>query len=91
MYKVIDTHCHLDELDDIDSVISKSQDAGVVALIACGLDYASNNVVLELASKYKNYVYAAIGVYPWTIPDASDNLDREIQFVADNKIGRAHV
>jgi TatD DNase family protein len=84
MYKVIDTHCHLDEVDDVDKVIEKSQEAGVVALIACGLDYASNNVVLELAQKYKSYVYAAIGVYPWTIPEASASLDREVQFIEDN-------
>lgn len=84
MYKVIDTHCHLDEVDNVEEIIKKAQDAGVVAIVACGLDYASNNVVLELAQKYKNYVYAAIGVYPWTIPDALSTLDREVQFVEDN-------
>ncbi|MFC1978673.1 TatD family hydrolase [Chloroflexota bacterium] len=84
MYKVIDTHCHLDELDDIESALKKAQVAGVIAVVACGLDYVSNNVVLELAQKYKSYVYAAIGVYPWTILDAPDSLDREVQFVQDN-------
>jgi len=84
MHKVIDTHCHLDEVDDVEAVIEKSQNAGVVAIVACGLDYASNNVVLELAQKYKSYVYAAIGVYPWTIPDTLSTLDREVQFVEDN-------
>jgi len=84
MFKVIDTHCHLDEVDDVESIIKKSQATGVVAIVACGLDYKSNNVVLELAQKYKNYVYAAIGVYPWTIPEAADSLDREVQFVEDN-------
>ena len=84
MYKVIDTHCHLDEVDDVESIIKKSQNAGVVAIVACGLDYKSNSVVLELAQKYKSYVYAAIGVYPWTIPDALPNLDREVQFVEDS-------
>ncbi|MFC1951135.1 TatD family hydrolase [Chloroflexota bacterium] len=84
MYKVIDTHCHLDEVDDVESIIQKSKAAGVVAIVACGLDYKSNNVVLELAQKYKSYVYAAIGVYPWTIPEAADSLDREVQFVEDN-------
>jgi len=84
MYNVIDTHCHLDEVDDVDSIIKKSQNAGVVAIVACGLDYKSNNVVLELAQKYKSYVYAAIGVYPWTISEAATSLDREVQFVEDN-------
>jgi TatD DNase family protein len=84
MYSVIDTHCHLDEVDNVESVIKKAQNAGVVAIVACGLDYQSNNVVLELAQKYKPYVHAAIGVYPWTIPDALPNLDREVQFVEDN-------
>ncbi len=84
MHKVIDTHCHLDEADDVESVIIKARNAGVVAIVACGLDYQSNNVVLELAQKYKSYVYAAIGVYPWTIPDALNSIDREVQFVEDN-------
>ena len=88
MYKVIDTHCHLDEIDDVESVITQARDAGVIAIVACGLDYASNNIVLELAQKYRSYVYAAIGVYPWSIPNAPADLDREVQFVETN-IGSA--
>ena len=49
--KLIDSHCHLEELINLDSAIEKAKSNGVVAIIAVGTDYQSNVQVLEIAEK----------------------------------------
>jgi Tat protein secretion system quality control protein TatD with DNase activity len=36
MHQIIDTHAHLDEIENLESVIKQAKDAGVVAIIAVG-------------------------------------------------------
>lgn len=56
---MIDTHCHLDNLENIDEIVNTF--AGII--ITSGYDDKSNLKVLELVSKYKN-VYGTLGIHP---------------------------
>lgn len=66
-YRLVDSHAHLDEIEDVESAIREARDAGVVALVAVGQDYESNLKVLDLAERYKGLVYPALGLHPWNL------------------------
>ena len=67
---MIDTHCHLDNLENIDEIVNTF--AGII--ITSGYDDKSNLKVLELVSKYKN-VYGTLGIHP---EEASDEYNLNI-------------
>jgi TatD DNase family protein len=63
---MIDSHIHLDadQYADVGAVIKRAHDAGVKAVVAPGITPASNRRVMELATKYPDFVYPAIGYHP---------------------------
>lgn len=67
---IIDTHCHLDEYENIDEIIKEFD--GI--MITSGYDDKSNIKVLELVSKYPN-VYGTLGIHP---EEASNNYNLNI-------------
>ena len=68
IFKLIDTHAHLDEIiGEIDRAILQAEQAGVVAIIAVGQDYESNLKTLDISEKYKGLVYPALGLHPWSV------------------------
>ena len=67
VYRLVDSHAHLDEIQDVEPAINDARQVGVVALVAVGQDYASNVKVLELAEKHKGLVYPALGLHPWNL------------------------
>ncbi|MCX5994301.1 MAG: TatD family hydrolase, partial [Chloroflexi bacterium] len=85
MNVLVDTHAHLDELDDCDTAIESARLAGVAGIIAMGQDLSSNNKTLQLATRYPGYVHPALGLHPWAIGslDAAQ-LEENIKFIADN-------
>jgi TatD DNase family protein len=79
MYPLVDTHAHLDEIDDLDRVISEARSAGVVAIVAVGADYESNNKVLEIAQAHQDFVYPALGLHPGNLKPAE--IERTLEFI----------
>lgn len=66
-YPLIDTHVHLDEIDDPDEAVVAARKAGVAAMVAVGMDLASNEKALEFSSRYPQVVYPALGYHPWKV------------------------
>lgn len=64
MFKIIDTHAHIDELENPESALSKARGAGVAAIIAVGSNHQSNQKVLEICTKYPSFLYPALGLHP---------------------------
>ena len=60
---MIDTHAHLDALDDPSAAIERARSAGVTRIVSIGTDPASWASVLELVEKHEN-VYAVMGLHP---------------------------
>ena len=67
MFKLIDSHCHLEEIENLDLAIKKAKSVGIIAIIGVGSDYQSNREVLEMAKKYKGFVFPALGYHPWEL------------------------
>lgn len=71
--KLIDTHAHLDEVPDLEGALKRAQDAGVQAIVGVGTNLASNEKILQLADRFPNFVFPAVGLHPWRL----DGVDLE--------------
>jgi TatD DNase family protein len=83
MYRLIDTHAHLDEIESLEAALAAAREAGVISIVAVGSDMASNKKVLELAATYPGFVYPALGWHPWYIRE--EGIDVSLDFI------KAHV
>jgi TatD DNase family protein len=61
---MIDTHAHLNEIEEIDPAIQRAKHAGIVGIVAVGMDLASNITTLDLAEQFPDMVHPAIGYHP---------------------------
>lgn len=68
----IDTHCHL-RLETCDDEVAAAGEAGVVALIAIGVDVADSREAVAVAARHRN-VRAAAGVHPHEAAGGVDGL-----------------
>jgi TatD DNase family protein len=82
MYRLIDTHAHLDEIENPEQVLSQAKEAGLIAIIAVGSDIASNAKVLEISGKYPGFVYPALGWHPWYIKESE--IGANLEFIKAN-------
>jgi TatD DNase family protein len=69
MYRIIDTHAHLEEMENLAAAIAGAKEAGLATIIAVGSDIKSNTRTLEIAAQYSGFVYAALGWHPWYIKE----------------------
>ena len=84
MLKVIDTHAHLDELENLESALSKAKEAGVVAIIAVGSNHQSNQKVMEICLKYPAFIYPALGLHPWELGNLeSHQIDYTLKLIEE--------
>ncbi len=79
MYQLIDTHAHLDEIENLEQVIAGAKSVNIIAIVAVGSDYQSNQEVLRLAEHYKDFVYPALGFHPWNIKESE--IDANMEFM----------
>jgi len=77
--RLIDTHAHLEEIENLGEAIAEAKAANVIAIIAVGSDYQSNQKVLELAQIYKGFVYPALGLHPYNLQDTG--IGRTLEFI----------
>ncbi len=82
MYRLIDTHAHLDEIKDPALAVAAAREAGVIAIVAVGSDIPSNQKALKLAGDYPGFVYPALGWHPWYIREA--DLAASLDFIASH-------
>ena len=79
VYRLIDTHAHLEEIKNIEQAINEAKSANLIAIIGVGSDYESNVKALDFAQVYKDFVYPALGLHPWNL--RGSEVDRNLQFV----------
>ena len=79
---MIDTHAHLNEIDDIDKALQKAKDAGVNRIVAVGMDLDANRKTLALANQFPGIIYPAIGYHPWSI--TPEGIEENFAFIEEN-------
>jgi TatD DNase family protein len=82
MYQIIDTHAHLDEIENLEQVLAQAKAAGLAAIVAVGSDLTSNQKTLQIAELYKGFVYPALGWHPWYIKESE--IAANLEFIRDN-------
>jgi TatD DNase family protein len=76
---VIDTHAHLDALDDDPAdVVARAREAGVTRILTVGTDVAGCRRALELADRHEE-VYAILGIHPHDAANATDTDVEEVR------------
>lgn len=83
---MIDTHAHLEEIENLEQAVTKAKSANIIAIIGVGSDYQSNKKVLHFAQVYKDFVYPAIGLHPQNLKGSE--IDRNLEFI-EAHIGQA--
>lgn len=85
MYKLIDTHAHLDELKSLDLMLEEAKKAGVIAIVAVGSNHQSNIKTLEISQKHRRFVYPALGLHPWELANLGTfEIDDNLRFIEQN-------
>jgi len=79
VYRLIDTHAHLEEIENLTQAINEARSAGIIAIIGVGSDYQSNQKILDLAQAYKGFIYPMIGLHPYNLKDT--DIDRNLEFI----------
>jgi TatD DNase family protein len=73
MMPLIDTHCHLADprlSGDLDAVIERARDSGVISLIAIGAigSVETDGLTVEIAERHRD-IFAVVGVHPHDAKD----------------------
>ncbi len=83
--QIIDSHCHLDDYEDLPGVIARAQEAGVGTMLAIGIGDGPDTMhrALDLAHQHPQ-IFATAGIHPQEAHQATDeNLARLRTLVAD--------
>ncbi len=67
---LVDSHCHLDLLDDPDTKLAAARAVGVDAVLCISVGAAAHPAVLALAQRHPD-VWASAGVHPESVSDES--------------------
>ncbi len=81
---LIDTHCHLDMMEensDAGDIVRRAAAAGIEAMITIGIDLASSRRAVELAHLFDR-VYAAVGIHPHHAGDFTNETEKELRKLA---------
>jgi TatD DNase family protein len=85
VHKLIDTHAHLDELQNLDSMLEAAKKVGVIAIVAMGSNHQSNIKTLEISQEHDHFVYPALGWHPCKLANlAPSEIDDNLRFVEEN-------
>lgn len=85
MLRLVDTHTHLDEIDNLDDTLANARAAGVAAIIAVGTKEESNMKVMGISERYPTFVYPAFGLHPWDLGDMQqDRIESTIRHIEEN-------
>ena len=82
----VDGHAHLAEMEDVQSSLGDARKEGVEAVIAVGMDLASNQRTFQIAKLNEDFVFPAIGYHPWSIRKV--DVDKTISFI-ETEVDRA--
>ena len=88
--KIIDTHAHLDHLEDLDRALEHADQEGVESIVTVSVDVAScrKNLDIKKTTKKPN-IYLAMGMHPSDIN--LDDLDACVELIRDERSALAAI
>jgi TatD DNase family protein len=82
MVGIIDTHAHLEEIENLEQALVDAKAANVVGIIAVGSDTKSNRQILEIARLHPGFVFPALGLHPWNLKPG--DIENDIEFIRNH-------
>lgn len=83
MLRVIDTHCHLDQLGHPEQALENAANAGVEAAICVGTSLNSNQKNLAFSlNPHPVKIFLGLGIHPANIE--TETIERALQFIRQN-------
>ena len=73
---IIDTHAHLEIIDDLENSLKRAKDAGVGKIITIGTSLESSKKAIEIAQKFSRddlQIFATCGIHP---KDGKDEVEK---------------
>ena len=84
MLEVVDTHSHLDEIENLENALTKASEAGVVSIIAVGSNHRSNQKIMDISHTHAGFVYPALGLHPWELGTLDSNsVEATLKYIED--------
>jgi TatD DNase family protein len=87
--KLVDAHVHLSDAEyvgQIDELVADAKAAGVIALMTNSMDFKTCQNDIDLAQKYPDLIYPALGIHPWNVNILDEReLEQTIEFIQKNK------
>jgi TatD DNase family protein len=80
---VIDTHAHLDALDDPAAAVSRARDAGVRRILTVGTTVEGCRIALDLAEQHEE-VFAILGLHPHEAGSIDNGAVGEVRSLLDH-------
>lgn len=81
MPPLVDSHAHLDLLEDSENALIAAREAGIDRIVAVGIDLASSRRAVHF-SAMNDFVYAAVGIHPHDAASVDDWAISELQKLA---------
>lgn len=81
-YPLIDGHAHLAEIDDGRTAVDEAREAGILAIVAVGMDLNSNRRTLQTADEHRGFVFPAIGYHPWSVK--TGDVEKTLSFIEEH-------
>lgn len=70
---LVDTHCHLDMVEDLDGALERMRAAGITRAVTIGVDRASSEWAVRAARSHEQ-LWATVGLHPHDAKDRTDAL-----------------
>jgi TatD DNase family protein len=70
---LVDTHCHLDMVEDLDGALERMRAAGIERAVTIGVDRASSEWAVR-AARTHDQIWATVGLHPHDAKDQTDEL-----------------
>ena len=86
MVNWVDSHCHLDSLEDVDGALRRARAAGVEEMVTVGTDLETSRRCIEAAASTPG-VWATVGIHPHDAKGFGDaELDEVVRLAAAPKV-----
>jgi TatD DNase family protein len=82
---MIDSHAHLNEIEDVEGALARAREAGITGIVAVGMDVASNKTTLELSRRFPHLIHPAVGYHPWSI--TPEGVEDNLAFIREHLAG----
>ena len=81
---LVDTHCHLDTFDDVDSILCKAEACSVGAVVAVSQDLESMRISLDIRRKRAGLVRLGLGLHPTWVVQNQNDLPSALDWLKNN-------